>query len=840
MRMPLHIKSYLLVLPLFVHSLLFCGTSGIIEGIVKDKATNSVLVGVTVRLVGTMQGAATDVDGKFHINSVPAGTYNIEVSLVGYRNVLLKNIRVVADLRTRVEFLMEETTLELSTVEIVSTPPPILKDVTGTLHTVSSKEIELLPVSTFTDVVALQPGVTSDLHMRGGKTTEVLYLVDGLPIQDLINGGAGSDLPRSSIVSLNVQTGGFEAEYGNALSGIVNIVTNGGSNTPNFSVRAEKDDVFGGEEVDHTTEAEVSGGGPFIRDKLFYFGSATFTRSDTRFWQDLSRFFPSPIVPQFTGFAKINYLYSPELKLSAQLLASTKSYHDYEYSWRFNLNGLPQRSQNAYRGALIATHTISPSFFYTVSLSQYHQQSHIGQTQESFPDTSLYQYDFFLQYVLSGSRIQWADNKQTINTMKGDATLELSQHHLLKWGGELNLYSIYSNLVRFEPRKNIWGKPFLDKPLLNYSSDYSYHPYSGSAYLQDKIELSKEGMLFNIGVRMDFLNPRAQRPEAEWVPISEDEYQTNITKYVSASAKYLFSPRVGFSAPFAERGFVFINYGQYVQFPLFDYLYSGLNNVSLQKGVGVLVGNPDLQPEKTKAWEISVKYAFKNDLVFSTTYFDKTTYNQIDVKTFVPSIARIAGDYGFAEFVNNPYARATGVEFLLSRETHDFLTGSISYTLMSAEGLSQDARQGLDYYQWGFEPPPKLFPLSWDQRHTIKVIANFRLPWETELSALWTYNTGRPYTFYPTYDGFTPLDSTMKFVPNNARLSDVNDLDIKAAKHFQYSQDLRITLFVDVRNLFNHRNARWSDSSGRIGGELGDLSAWDPYRRTRLGLRVEF
>jgi outer membrane receptor protein involved in Fe transport len=212
----------------------------------------------------------------------------------------------------------------------------------------------------------------------------------------------------------------------------------------------------------------------------------------------------------------------------------------------------------------------------------------------------------------------------------------------------------------------------------------------------------------------------------------------------------------------------------------------------------------------------------------------------VDVKTFIPSTARAAGNFGYAEFVNNPYAKARGLEILISREKHEWLNGSISYTLMNAEGLSQDARQGLEYYQWGFQTPPKLFPLSWDQRHTIKVTVNASLPWESELAILWKFNTGRPYTNYPTLDGFTALDPKMKFVPNNARMADVSILDIKATKRFEIADAVRLTFFLDMRNVLDRRNVVWMDASGRIGGELGDLSAWDYPRRVRVGLTVEY
>jgi outer membrane receptor protein involved in Fe transport len=345
-------------------------------------------------------------------------------------------------------------------------------------------------------------------------------------------------------------------------------------------------------------------------------------------------------------------------------------------------------------------------------------------------------------------------------------------------------------------------------------------------------------MLLSVGVRWDYLNPRAERPAVERVPVSDDEFQTVVTGYVPASPKSLFSPRVGFSAPFAARGYLFVNYGQYVQFPLFDYLYSGLSSASLANGVGVLIGNPDLRPEETTAWEFSAKYAFESDVVLSLTYFDKTTYNQIDVKTFIPTTARAAGDFGYAEFVNNPFARVQGVEAMISRDGDPVLNGSVSYTLMAAEGLSEDSRQGLTYYQWGFAPPPKLYPLSWDQRHTVKLIANAHLPWTIDFSAVWTYASGRPYTYYPTLDGFTPLDSTQRFVPNNARMESVSELDVKVSKRWDISDALSLLFYVDARNVFDQKNVRWVDSSGEVGGELGDITAWGYPRRVRIGLQL--
>jgi hypothetical protein len=128
--------------------------------------------------------------------------------------------------------------------------------------------------------------------------------------------------------------------------------------------------------------------------------------------------------------------------------------------------------------------------------------------------------------------------------------------------------------------------------------------------------------------------------------------------------------------------------------------------------------------------------------------------------------------------------------------------------------------------------------LSWDQRHTVKLIANAHLPWTIDFSAVWTYASGRPYTYYPTLDGFTPLDSTQRFVPNNARMESVSELDVKVSKRWDISDALSLLFYVDARNVFDQKNVRWVDSSGEVGGELGDITAWGYPRRVRIGLQL--
>ncbi len=827
---------------LFFGSTALAGTTGRIAGYVRDKASGEPVIGATVSIASTKLGASTDVDGFYRIDNVPAGPHEVQCSFIGFRTVITKSVYVKPDLKTTLDIELEESTIELGDVVIVAEPPLIQKDVTGTTYSATSETFTALPVSDVSDIIGLQPGTTAENNIRGGKTTEVVYLLDGLPVQDLIEGGAGSISPQSSIADIAIQTGGFDAEYGNALSGVINVITKRPGEQHSVSMRAEADDLWGGEQVDHRGEVDMFASGPIVSN-LSYVGSVDVILTDTRWWQDLSHFYDSPISTTVSGLGKLDYQPSSVAKLTGQFLYSYNRFKDYEFTWRFNLDGLPARKQEGYRGAILFNHTLSKDFFYTASFSRYVLNGEINDSDRGAIDTTLYQWDFFLQYIVDGNRSWWARNSQAHNMLKADGTLRVSDQHVLKFGGEFTVQEIEADIVRYEPVVNVFGKPFVNKPLLNYSTDYRYFPRMGNVYLQDKMELSKDGMLLNIGLRYEFLDPRAERPTAERVPLPGNEYETRITGFTPASVKHLFSPRIGFAAPFSTQGYLFINYGVYYQFPLFDYLYSGLNNTSLKSGVGVLVGNPDLKPERTRSWEMSIRYALKNKIVLAGTYFHKETTNLIDVKTFVPTNARVAGDYGFAEFVNSPYALASGIELSVAREEGGPLTGSLSYTYMNAEGISENARGGLQYYQWGIAVPGIPYPLSWDQRHTVKATGLLQLPWEMLLSVTWVYHSGRPYTYYPSSDGFTPDDPDMEFEPNNARLEDYNLLNAKLSKSISFGANekpwLRMNIYLDTRNVFNERNVRWADSAGRVGGELGDLTAGDAWRRVRLGLRAE-
>lgn len=832
----LRLSAMALVLVTLVHA----GTDGLIEGVVRDASTGEPIIGAVVTIVGTTVGTVTDAEGRYRISPLRAGVYDVRMAHIGYRATIVRSVRVLADLRTTVNADLEPSSVEMEAVEVRAVRPLIQRDLAATAYMVGSEKMDLLPVSSVQDVLALQPGTTVEGNVRGGKTSDVVFLIDGLPVMDVLGGGATTSVPRSAITGITLQTGGFEAEYGNAQAGVVNIVTRAASRTPRWTVRHERDNWIGGLNEEHSgwIETEISGSGPLLADRLYFFSANMLHTDESRWWQDFQRQVRSPITMELSGITKLEAALNRTDRLSLQAIYSWRRWREYEFSWRFNLGGLPEQERISGRATLQYVMSPLQGLSVTATASLYAQRSTIGE-QRLLAAPAAYEYDFFLRYIVRGQRSWWADSRQVVGTGKLEVVYDGWSEQMWKFGAEVHLHDLRSELQKAEPQRTYFGKPIPAAPLLDYSNQYAYRPRSGSVYLQDKIQVERLGSILTAGLRWDFLDPLARRPIVEFIPTSPGEYQQVVKGEAPARFKHQLSPRLSYTAPFGPRVFVFVNYGHYFQFPVFDQLYAGLRPEMLSAGSkNVSAGNPDLQPERTVAWELGLKTSLDEQTVASVTHFRKRMTNQLDAKTLIPFDSKSAGDYGFATYVNNAEARAEGLEVILTRESGDRLRGSLSYTYMFTEGVTEAADQAINLAQWGFPVAAEPYPLSWDQRHTVKADAELKL-WDlVQLNGVLLYNSPRPFTYFPTRDGYRPLDSSKVFVPNNQRMTHVVFVNVKASIDVTIGTSASMTIYIDGRNILGRSNVRWMDSSGRVGGELGDPSATYEPRRVRIGLEM--
>ncbi len=223
--------------------IIFAGTTGKITGRVTDIETGQSLPGVNVIIEGTTLGAATNFNGEYVILNVPPGTYSLKFSMMGYADHHVQNVRVVIDLTTAIDAKMKIGVISGEEVVVVAERPVVQRDVSNSQMTIESEKIEQIPVQTVEEVLTLQAGIqwgSQGILVRGGGANQTVFMVDGLSLNDERSNIPYQAVSLSSIQEIQVQTGGFNAEYGNARSGLVNVVTKQGNRdrySASFSVR---------------------------------------------------------------------------------------------------------------------------------------------------------------------------------------------------------------------------------------------------------------------------------------------------------------------------------------------------------------------------------------------------------------------------------------------------------------------------------------------------------------------------------------------------------------------------------------------------------------------------
>ena len=227
---------------------IYASTTGKIAGVVTDKSTGDPLPGVNVIVEGTTLGASTDIDGYYVILNVPPGFYSLKASYIGYTDMVIQEVKVSTDLTTEINLSMEPTTLELGEAIVVTAQRELIrKDETNKVEIRTAEEIQALPIRNLNSLASLTSGTVESnglLYVRGGRSNETAYVVDGVVQNELFFGGNRTDVNPNSIEELQVQTGGFQAEYGSIMSGLVIITTQAGSPQYHFSAEGITDEFL--------------------------------------------------------------------------------------------------------------------------------------------------------------------------------------------------------------------------------------------------------------------------------------------------------------------------------------------------------------------------------------------------------------------------------------------------------------------------------------------------------------------------------------------------------------------------------------------------------------------
>ena len=262
--------------------------TGKIKGKVTDLTSGEPLIGANVLVVGTSLGAATDVKGEYTIFNLQAGVYEVKASYIGYQTITLTNVRVNTDLTTELNFQLPGEGISVGEVVVVSERPLINPSNTNAIRTTTSDIIDDLPVRDFNNILKLTPGVVlqnQNVYIRGGRVDEVGYYLEGTNITNPVLGGRGVTIVQDAVEEIQVQAGGYTAEYGGANSGIVRTQLKSGTSDFKFSIAyvtdnltfKSKDDRFNGEQTLGAYQYgynEFTGtiSGPLFAENIKFFG----------------------------------------------------------------------------------------------------------------------------------------------------------------------------------------------------------------------------------------------------------------------------------------------------------------------------------------------------------------------------------------------------------------------------------------------------------------------------------------------------------------------------------------------------------------------------------------
>ena len=412
-------KLYKAIVIILFSSSIFA-QSGKIEGTVTDSRTGDALPGVNIILKGTYYGAATDFNGKFLISNISPGTYTVEVSFIGFKTVQYTGTEIVSNKTVLLDIKLEESALTLDQdVIVVGDKPLVDVEETQSKKTISREDIELAVVENIKDLVTQQAGVIqsdNSIHIRGGRSYENAFLLDGVSVQDPLAGtGFGLQLSSNAIEEVEVITGGFNAEFGQATSGIVNVRTREGSDRLSGSLSYKRDN-FGNRESNHVfnieiVEANLSGPEPItsfvlpaigldLPGEISFFGSFYVGLSDgitqgynksTANQLVSSTFYGSRFAPRAENswfwLGKLTYSISPTMKLqysynqsvsinqNSQSLQSNLEYVEpspgYQYEFQNILDNANTFTHNNKYNTISWTHTLNTKTFYEFKINHF-------------------------------------------------------------------------------------------------------------------------------------------------------------------------------------------------------------------------------------------------------------------------------------------------------------------------------------------------------------------------------------------------------------------------------------------------------------------------------------
>jgi outer membrane receptor protein involved in Fe transport len=825
-------------------------TTGKISGTVTDAQTGEVLIGVNVVVEDTYLGAASDVDGNFFILNVPPGKYSVKFMLIGFTTKRVEGVAVSVNRTTPLDATLGVTTLELGEeVVVTANRISVKKDQTGSIRNVTSEEMNILPVESTGGIVALQPGVVQG-HFRGGRGGETNTMIDGISVNNGLNRGQMIGLDPDAVQEVEVITGTFSAKYGEAMSGVVNMITKEGGNKLHGKFEGylgnyltQHGDIYMGlkpEEIDRNRDYKVMFDGPIIKNRLTFFisgrmqdnlnylnGVRRFNVTDE---PDYSQFLDSTAVNPVTGLAPwkqysgdssyvpMNWnqsaningkltLKMQNIKMSLMYLYNQSQGQGYSHSNKYKPDGRSTGHNNSQMYTYQLNHILGQRFFYEFKLS--YSKSYGGNYLYEDPEDPRYLHDrysanqSYTGFVTGGQSKGHSETFTDKYLSRLDLTWQATHNHNIIAGAEAVKFeydrasSSILNLYRNTQASGFLYAPEVMPDSSVYTDAYQKNPVQFSGWISDKMEF--EDMVVELGVRAEYFDPKTVYPSNYRNPnnlLQKEDTPEWTSTYPEADGKFNVAPRLGFSYQLGEAALLRFSYGHFFQYPPHSTMYQNNSYLISPTNYASQLGNPQVEPEMTVSYEIGLWQALNNYMDVEVALWYRDIYNLSTVNIVTTYNQTRYGLYG-----NKDYGNARGLEIKYKAHVSKFFAEA-NYTLQYTRGNADNPVFTFSRAGSSQDPIPTLIPMSWDQRHTLNLTLGYNVEnWGATITG-WM-GSGSAYTWSPIDQN--PLNR-VNLYPNNSSKPFHNSFDLKAHYDLATIRGANVRLTARIYNLFDHLN----------------------------------
>ncbi len=725
---------------------LLAQNNGQLGGFVRNARTGELLIGATVRMEDTEMGGVTDVNGYYTIPNIPAKTYNVIASSVGYQALTRYNVVVRSGGNPDVNFELKEAVGELGEVVVEASPFEKLTETPNSIQRLSQEEIATYPGGNndIAKVVQSLPGVSgsvgfrNDVIIRGGAPNENVYYLDGVEIPNInhfaTQGSAGGPvglLNVSFIEGVTLSTSSFPAQYDNVLSGVLQFDQRNGNpreRRVNFRLGA--------------SEAAITLEGPLIKPKSRQadadsLANTTFIFSVRRsYLQFIFKLIDLPFLPDYWDYQyKINHKIDDRNEINLTGIGSLDN---------FSIN--PPAEATVEQQAILDQVPVITQKTSTVGLSWRHR---------------LREGKGFFRATLSGNILdndfrQYADNENQQGLLFSNASVEDENKFRFELTRFLNQWTLSSGLLaqysRYTNNTTDVGNDLAYKTNLRF--------YRFGLFTQLSRPLFGERLTPSFGVRAD----------------------GNTLTDKGMNMLRTVSPRLSLAYAVAPRWNVNASVGRY--YKILPYTVLGFqdqqgNYANQDEGYirsDHLVAGLEFLPRRSTRMTVEGFYKKYDDY-------------PVSVRQGV-SLANLGGDFevlGNEDVVSAGLGRAYGVEWLVQQKLSRHFYGILAYTLYWSEFTGADRA--------------RYIPSVWDNRHLLTFTGGYKLPRNWEVGLRVRYLGRAPYA---PVDTQASTDAYPTIIQDYSRLGELrlkpyNQTDIRVDKKWNFT-GWTFNVFLEIQN----------------------------------------